>query len=352
MFTHWFSDCVQRSLANTHSSTSSTSATSSTSSISATSRLTPSQYISPRDVLAAHLDLDDFEFQEDDSLPYGKAMIAGATAGVMEHIFMFPVDTIKTMIQAQPSQQPQKGVVQIVRDVSKSQGIFRLYRGVTAVAISAIPSHAVHFGTYETVKHALGGNKSNDDQHHPIINATAGALATMAHDAVVTPFDVVKQRLQVFDHKYSGIVQCIRKVYHEQGLRAFYASYPTTLAMNVPFMAVFFSAYESFKLILNKSNFDPKHPTTHMIAGGSAGALAGLLTTPLDVIKTRLQIGAETGQTYSGPSHVARTILKEEGWKGLTRGVQARVLYFMPSAAICWSTYEFMKALLQFEIPK
>ena len=72
----------------------------------------------------------------------------------------------------------------------------------------------------------------------------------MAHDAIVTPLDVVKQRLQVYNSSYAGVLQCIRRVAAEEGLKAFYASYPTTVAMNVPFQAVHFAAYESIKLFI------------------------------------------------------------------------------------------------------
>ena len=46
------------------------------------------------------------DFQHDPSLSYGKAMIAGATAGVAEHIVMYPVDTIKTLSQVQTAARP------------------------------------------------------------------------------------------------------------------------------------------------------------------------------------------------------------------------------------------------------
>lgn len=53
---------------------------------------------------------------------------------------------------------------------------------------------------------------------------------------------------QVYNSHYAGVFQCIRSVWAQEGLRAFYASYPTTVALNVPFQAVHFAAYESFKI--------------------------------------------------------------------------------------------------------
>lgn len=56
------------------------------------------------------------------------------------------------------------------------------------------PAHALYFGAYEAVKDAMGGN---NEGHQPLATAAAGAVATLASDAVNLPLDVVKQRLQV-----------------------------------------------------------------------------------------------------------------------------------------------------------
>ena len=76
-------------------------------------------------------------------------------------------------------------------------------------------------------------------------------------------------------------------MYRKEGLRAFYISYPTTLAMTIPFTAIQFACYESLAKVLNpKKRYDP---LTHCVSGGVAGAIAAAITTPLDVIKTLLQ---------------------------------------------------------------
>lgn len=193
--------------------------------------------------------MDDIDDEMVAALGSSKAMVAGATAGVMEHVFMFPVDTIKTRMQALPrigGETPRyKGVWDAFGRIVREEGGRKLYRGFPATVLGAIPSHAAHFATYETVKHHFGGSKQG---HHPLINGMAGAAATCAHDAIITPLDVVKQRLQVYNSAYAGVWQCIKKTALTEGLSAFYASYPTTVAMNVPFQAVHFAAYESFKI--------------------------------------------------------------------------------------------------------
>ena len=102
---------------------------------------------------------------------------------------MYPVDTVKSLVQAD-TQPVQRSIMHVLR----TERLLGLYRGMGAVVVGAIPSHAANFATYEAFKNALGGNREG---HHPIINGVAGAFATMAHDAVVTPLDLIKQRMQV-----------------------------------------------------------------------------------------------------------------------------------------------------------
>lgn len=176
-------------------------------------------------------------------------MLAGAVAGIVEHIAMYPVDTIKTRMQAlsHPGQRLQRSSLRTALSaVIRREGISGLYRGVGAVAAGAGPAHALYFAVYEFAKEWGGGDAADN---LPIVAAAAGATATLVNDACMTPTDVIKQRLQVAHSPYSGIVDCATKVARNEGLGAFYKSYPTTLLMNIPFTAIHFSVYESAKQV-------------------------------------------------------------------------------------------------------
>jgi hypothetical protein len=56
------------------------------------------------------------------------------------------------------------------------------------------PSHALYFASYEAAKQLFGGNQEG---HHPLATAAAGATATIVNDGCMNPWDVVKQRMQV-----------------------------------------------------------------------------------------------------------------------------------------------------------
>ena len=178
--------------------------------------------------------------------------------------------------------------------------------------------------------------------------ASSGACATIASDAFMNSFDVIKQRMQLHGSTYRTITECARHVFRSEGLRAFYVSYPTTLTMTVPFTALQFTAYESLQKALTTRRREGYDPLSHCVAGGLAGGFAAAATTPLDVVKTLLQTrGASTDAEIRHArvlSSAASIIWRREGAKGFFRGMKARVVTAAPSTAICWSAYELAKA--------
>ncbi|KAG8899594.1 Fe(2+) transporter [Tulasnella sp. 403] len=275
----------------------------------------------------------------------GVNMLAGALAGISEHAVMFPVDSIKTRMQvfsAASGGSTYTGVVNAFSRISSTEGLRTLWRGVASVIMGAGPAHAVHFGMYEFVKDLAGGNKPG---HHPLATAIAGAAATTANDALMNPFDVIKQRMQLHNSQYRSVLQCARTVYRTEGLSAFYVSYPTTLLMTIPFTAAQFTTYEYIKQVLNPTNI--YSPITHVVSGGLAGAVAAASTTPLDVAKTLLQTRGTSSdpqiRNARGMADAFRIIWQKDGIRGFSRGLTPRVLTHMPSNALCWLSYEFFK---------
>ena len=161
-------------------------------------------------------------------------------------------------------------------------------------------------------------------------------------------FIVIKQRLQMFNSPYKGGLDCAYTVFHNEGPRAFYRSYTTQLTMNIPFQVLHFISYEFLQDILNRDrNYDP---LTHMLSGAGAGACASSLTTPLDVAKTllnTLEQNKQNGERVRGMMKALVQIYQLRGMRGYFKGLSARVIFQMPSTAICWSVYEFFKHMLK-----
>lgn len=205
----------------------------------------------------------------------------------------------------------------------------------------------MYFAVYEMSKQQFGGNQQG---HHPVATFGAGVLATVASDAVLTPMDSVKQKMQLGVRSYSGLIDCVRHTYRSHGLlKGFYSAYTTTLFMNVPYSGTYFASYEFFKKILHPDDSDPdvkESPLNYCLAGGGAGVVSAAFTNPLDVAKTRLQTQSDLDIKYHGMVQTLRTIWKEEGFSGLLSGIRPRMLFHSTAAAICWFTYEQMKKIL------
>lgn len=102
-----------------------------------------------------------------------------------------------------------------------------------------------------------------------------------------------------------------------------------------------------------KSDFFGESPTQKLgvlqllTAGAIAGMPAAYLTTPCDVIKTRLQVEARKGETkYTSLRHCASTVWKEEGLKAFFKGGPARVLRSSPQFGFTLAAYEVLQKLL------
>jgi solute carrier family 25 aspartate/glutamate transporter 12/13 len=84
-----------------------------------------------------------------------------------------------------------------------------------------------------------------------------------------------------------------------------------------------------------------------LTSGAIAGMPAAYLTTPFDVIKTRLQVEARKGdQTYTSLRHAARVIYQQEGFKAFFKGGPARILRSSPQFGFTLAGYEVLQGLL------
>lgn len=291
-------------------------------------------------------DADEFESLPD-HIPMHIHMAAGAFAGILEHTITYPFDFVKTRMQViKPHQSATySGIVDAFRSISTKEGVRRLYGGVQSVVLGAGPAHAVYFASYEQAKRVLLGADGHAATR-PELVGIAGAIATASSDAFMTPFDVIKQRLQVHGTPYRTFLSCFRGIWHTEGLAGFYVSYPTTLLLNVPFHMVQFPVYEVCRAVLTSADEGSYTPFAHIVSGGISGGTAALVTTPIDVIKTTLQTRNLADGRVQGMSDATKLIIREYGPAGFFRGAIPRMFTFIPATAACWSVYEYFKWFL------
>ncbi|XP_014341519.2 mitoferrin-1 [Latimeria chalumnae] len=255
------------------------------------------------------------------------------------------------MQSLQPDPKAQyKGVYEALKRITLTEGFWRPLRGINITVLGAGPAHAFYFACYEKMKRTLSDVIHRGANSH-IANGIAGSMATVFHDAIMNPAEVVKQRMQMFNSPYKSIWDCVQTVWRTEGVGAFYRSYTTQLTMNIPFQAIHFITYEFMQEQLNPHR--DYNPRSHIVSGAMAGAIAAAVTTPLDVCKTLLNTqenialsSLNIGGHLSGMVNAFRTVYQLGGVPAYFKGVHARVIYQMPSTAIAWSVYEFFKYFL------
>ena len=133
-------------------------------------------------------------------------MLAGSCAGVVEHACVFPIDTVKTHVQAARSSASGAAAssVAIARELvaARNGGVARLWRGVGVLLHAVVPAHALMFASYEAVLHAGGAHgvahaQSASAERVAAVGFVAGAVSTCFHDSIMVPAETVKQRLQL-----------------------------------------------------------------------------------------------------------------------------------------------------------
>jgi len=157
------------------------------------------------------------------------------------------------------------------------------------------------------------------------------------------PLEIVKIRLQVagevVTQRRIGAISVVK----ELGFFGLYKGARACFLRDIPFSAIYFPAYAHMKK-LTSDHDGYNSPISLLVSATIAGAPAASLTTPADVIKTRLQVVAREGQTtYSGVFDCARKIWAEEGGRAFWKGAPARVLRSSPQFGVTLLTYELLQ---------
>lgn len=225
----------------------------------------------------------------------------------------------------------------------QTKGIMGFYSGISAVIVGSTASSAVYFGTCEFGKSIL----SKLDQFPSLlIPPTAGAMGNIVSSAIMVPKELIIQRMQAGAKGRSW--QVLMNILEKDGILGLYAGYSATLLRNLPAGVLSYSSFEYLKAaVLSRTGKSNLEPIQSVCCGALAGAISASLTTPLDVVKTRLMTQAQgeavnkvAAVMYSGVAATVKQILKEEGWIGLTSGMGPRVVHSACFSALGYFAFE------------
>ncbi|XP_015126251.1 calcium-binding mitochondrial carrier protein Aralar1 isoform X1 [Diachasma alloeum] len=177
------------------------------------------------------------------NLPLYGEIISGACAGGSQVIFTNPLEIVK--IRLQVAGEIAGGSKVRAWTVVQELGLFGLYKGARACFLRDVPFSAIYFPMYAHTKAKLA---DEGGYNTPLSLLAAGAIAGVPAAALVTPADVIKTRLQVVAREgqttYNGLVDCARKIWKEEGARAFWKGATARVFRSSPQFGVTLFTYE------------------------------------------------------------------------------------------------------------
>jgi solute carrier family 25 carnitine/acylcarnitine transporter 20/29 len=226
---------------------------------------------------------------------------AGAVYGVTSVLVGQPLDTIKTRMQAQPTE-GKFGAMRLASQLFKAEGLRGLYRGATPVVLGGTIFRSAQFGAYEVAVRALR-ETTPSYKIGGVLDwqvAVAGAAGGVARCAVEAPFEKVKVAAQVAQkqrwtprHLYDGCaVMLVRNV-------ILFSTFAISMDVLPPLM--------------------PEGKVGDFWTGAACSNLAWLVCWPMDVVKSQRQSGNYAG--HSGYRLLLDSFRSGTAYRGLIPGL-------------------------------
>ncbi|KAA1119325.1 ADP/ATP carrier protein [Puccinia graminis f. sp. tritici] len=332
-----------------------------------------------------------------DLTPFGNAL-AGAIGGVISNAVVYPLDTVKTKIQAQtdelvsekdslPSPQLKRPnapnrlpaacrstAFQVVLQVLKSQGIGGFYRGFLASMLNTFSMQFAYFYWYMVVRKTYttrvlpkssGAGPSKAPNLSIITELSLGALAGAIAQIFTIPVSVVATRQQLDNSKTGGksLLTTASEIIRDDGPAGLWRGLKPSLVLTVN-PAITYGSFERLKLIV----LGPEGKMTPGKAfwmGALSKTLATVITYPYIMAKVRLQAKYDTPtsddhsqaseksspskklpppkERYSGAIDVLRQVYAEKGCSGWYQGMQAQIMKAVLSQALLFGIKDILE---------
>ena len=292
----------------------------------------------------------------------------------------YPFDTVKVRLQSQPLHLPPlyTGAVDCFRQSVLTDGIYGLYRGISAPLAGAAVETSSLFFSYRIAQKSLlvVTNKLKEDGSPEEKLSLGGLVACGAASGaftslLLTPIELVKCQMQVLspsstvvERSRPGILAVISSVFRHRGLSGFWHGQLGTLIRETGGSASWFGSYEGVTKFFRRWNARGSGPQQlavietqplpvwqQLLGGATAGVSYNFVFFPADTIKSRMQTedvnpvdmtgkGSKKRQTFL---ENGKALWKQQGIKGMYRGCGITVARSAPSSAVIFAVYENLK---------
>jgi len=272
-------------------------------------------------------------------------MLSGSLGGVIEACLCQPLDVAKTRLQLD-TQKKYKGFFNCLSTIVREEGVRSLYKGLTPFVTHLTLKYALRLGSFGVFRNAITPSKEESSLTRTFIaGLAAGAFEAVV---VVTPFEVIKTRLQKQkgmikeNLKYRNPLHCASTIVRQEGLYALWKGVTPTVIRQASNQGTSFLAVQWINNNLwNKIEGDGQTLSVlkTLTTGFLAGAVGPLLNQPFDVAKSRMMAQEQIGvhRQYTSTGQCLTKIATQEGVLSLYRGLGLRLARVAPGQAIMWS---------------
>ncbi|CAH3177027.1 unnamed protein product [Porites lobata] len=280
--------------------------------------------------------------------------LAGAVGSVTAMTVFFPLDTARTRLQVDDKRKA-KNTAYVLRDIFQEEGLQSLYRGLLPVLCSLYCSNFLYFYTFNGLKTVFVGKGKTSSSLQDLL---FGYLAGIVNVLLTTPLWVVNTRLKLQGasfrtkgletsetKKYKGIIDGLQRISREEGLVSLWSGTgPSLVLAGNP--AIQFMVYEAIKKFLMEDNKKSLRGRQYFALGAVAKTVSTVVTYPLQVAQCRQRSGQKTPSGKGDIFSFMARIVKDQGFIGLYKGLEAKLLQTVLTAALMFVAYEKIAAFI------
>jgi|GEM_PF-1783896 len=233
-----------------------------------------------------------------------QTVVAGSLSGLVADICAYVPNRFKTLMMAQGAKRESATLSQLYYRVRSKQGARGLMTGISPVLALALPSNAAFFATVEFTKKTIDKRAFKDSV---IPNCLLSLLPGLGGQVVAgaagwTTTEVLKEAMQRQTEGKPRLTQTVLEVYRTSGVPGFFRGYLSQFLTYAPYNMLGLPMSEWLLLqLFNNSDSDVAFLISFALGYGAAG----VLTTPMDVIKTRIQLNAVDQRLYPNKTILA-----------------------------------------------
>merc|ERR1712126_850 len=257
-------------------------------------------------------------------------LLAGVAAGVSKTAAA-PIERIKLLVQNRDEMikqgrldKPYNGVLDCLRRVLATEGVYPLWRGNLANVLRYFPTQALNFAFKDSIKAIFATPKDASAQRKFATNIASGGAAGTLSLLFVYSLDYARTRLandnksKTGTRQFNGLIDVYVKTLKSDGIQGLYRGFTISAVGIFIYRGMYFGLFDTLSpIIVGKDG----NVGISFLLGWAVTVTAGLMSYPIDTIRRRMMMTSGGGA-------------KNKGFMSMMKGAGANILRGVAGAGV------------------